>query len=333
MKIIIENSTWNNVGDAFYQFPIYEIIKNTLTEHDVFMFDGPIYRAFKISSGNFFKKNALDIRKILEADIFVFSGPILGNNFIYHYAEVIKFIKDSGKNYMILSSFGDSKSHKENVEFLMKYPPLAFSSRTKKTFDIYSKVAKHSYNGVCNAFFISKVIPTLNLNLKDYLIFNFYSTPEPIIDFNIKENNIQLESIKIKEKKNYFNSVLRHLDFLRKHPIKLHSKKIIRTVHDISYKFLHLNFGRKNSYLSYNPLNYLPLYKNCELTISDRVHACVASLSFNKPAMLVGDWGERAELFQRFNIQKVNNVILPTLEQQINQEYIEYVNWIKNVFK
>ena len=41
MKVIVENSTWNNVGDAFYQFPLYEILKSILKEDDVFMFDGP----------------------------------------------------------------------------------------------------------------------------------------------------------------------------------------------------------------------------------------------------------------------------------------------------
>ena len=69
------------------------------------------------------------------------------------------------------------------------------------------------------------------------------------------------------------------------------------------------------------------------MTISDRVHACVAALSFNKPAVLVGDWGERAELFQKLKIEKKNNVFLPTLENQINQEYTLYIDWIKDVFK
>ena len=333
MKIVVENSTWNNVGDAFYQFPLYKILKNTLKQHDVYMFDGPIYRSFKIPNTNFFKKKILDIRQFIDADIFVFSGPILLSNFINHYGELIKNIKNNNKEYMILSAFGDTASSQKNIKFLLKYPPLAFSSRTKKTYDLYSEVANKSLDGICNAFFMSKSLKLTNLNLKNYIIYSFYSMPEPIIDFKLNENIIDLQSIKVNKRKNYLYSMYRHFQFIKYHPGEILNKKILRTVHDISYKFSHLNFARDNSYLSYNPLNYLSLYKNSELTISDRVHACVAALSFNKPAVLVGDWGERAELFQKLKIEKKNNVFLPTLENQINQEYTLYIDWIKDVFK
>ena len=74
------------------------------------------------------------------------------------------------------------------------------------------------------------------------------------------------------------------------------------------------------------------MYKNCELTISDRIHACVAALSFNNPAMLIGDWGERAELLNKFDLQKTNNVLLPNSSKQIDHEYENYIAWLKKVF-
>ena len=64
MKIVVENSTWNNIGDAFYQFPLYKILKNTLKQHDVYMFDGPIYRSFKIPNTNFFKKKNIRYKTV-----------------------------------------------------------------------------------------------------------------------------------------------------------------------------------------------------------------------------------------------------------------------------
>lgn len=37
MKIIVENSTWNNVGDGWYQFSLYFMLKECLPQHEVIL--------------------------------------------------------------------------------------------------------------------------------------------------------------------------------------------------------------------------------------------------------------------------------------------------------
>ena len=59
MKIIVENSTWNNVGDGWYQFSLYFMLKECLPQHEVILGEGPIKRAFRITSSKQMK-NALN---------------------------------------------------------------------------------------------------------------------------------------------------------------------------------------------------------------------------------------------------------------------------------
>lgn len=42
--IAVENSTWNNIGDAFYQTSICQMLARALPQCEVVTFDGPIVR-------------------------------------------------------------------------------------------------------------------------------------------------------------------------------------------------------------------------------------------------------------------------------------------------
>lgn len=76
MKIIVENSTWNNVGDGWYQFSLYFMLKECLPQHEVILGEGPIKRAFRITSSKQMK-NALNWMDYQAGDIHVFSGPLI----------------------------------------------------------------------------------------------------------------------------------------------------------------------------------------------------------------------------------------------------------------
>ena len=331
MKIYIENSTWNNIGDFFYQESLFNIFKEVFKskQFEVKCFDGPIKRSFKINN-NFFLKNAFDLRNYLDGDIYVLSGPILGEEFINSYGQFIKNIKSNGKEYLILSAHG--KNIDKNKQFLSKYPPLGISTRSLETYEIYNSFSNNIFDGICNAFFLPIYMDVPNFIYERYIIKSFYSMFEPKVKLNIINEKIDYKTIELDLKKNFFWKFYRHFNFLTSNDDMLNDLNVIRPIHDLSYKYNHLNFAKKNSYISYNISNYLSVYKNSELVISDRVHSVVIGLSLGVPSILCGNW-DRAKLLDRLKLKKENNCYLPPEKKQINIELENYKNWLSSTIK
>ena len=142
MKIYIENSAWLNIGNFFFQNTIYEIFKDIFINHKISNYDGPIEDSFKIKKNNFFKNNAFDLRYYIDGDVFVLSGPILGDDFCYYYENFIKEISLKKRKYIILSAFG--KENYKNKKLFEKFPPYAISTRSLDTFNIYKDFSQNS---------------------------------------------------------------------------------------------------------------------------------------------------------------------------------------------
>ncbi|WP_352821775.1 polysaccharide pyruvyl transferase family protein [Mesorhizobium sp. M0898] len=92
----------------------------------------------------------------------------------------------------------------------------------------------------------------------------------------------------------------------------------------------HLTFSRRDSYITYNPLNFLSIYKYCDGVLTDRVHAGVAGLSFGKPARVL-KVDRRFELFSKAPLTVVNGVF--TLDKErLHQEYQRHCDWLRTDF-
>ena len=153
---------------------------------------------------------------------------------------------------------------------------------------------------------------------------------EPDLSFDENGKNIDITSITLKYKNSIFWRLNRHLSYFIKNKDNTKNYEIIRTHHDLSYKFNHLNFSKKNSYLSYNILNYLSIYKNAKLIVSDRVHSVVLGLAYGVPSVLCGKW-DRSALFDRLKLDKINNCYIPPKALYIKNELDAYKNWLKNL--
>ncbi|WP_160311506.1 polysaccharide pyruvyl transferase family protein [Rhodopirellula islandica] len=294
--MLVENSTWNNIGDGFYQFSLYYMLKSVFADADIAMLEGPIERAFRPRN---FKDNAFKLNLIQEADLFVLSGPIMSVSFIEEYGGLIKKIIASGKKYCLLSVHGNGKAQKENLDFLSRYSPVAFSSRDPQTYELYKDCCGKSLNGVCAASLVSKTCPVADIcESERYVTVSFYEAFEPPIEAG-EDGAIHAPRKRIEKERHW--KWMRHLEWMRRYPSDIDGVKIIRPVHDIGYKFSHLNFAKPNSFLSYNPLSYLSLYKQTELTVSNRVHAVLPTLSFGNPAVYYGTTA-RNGVFERLGI-------------------------------
>ena len=181
MKILIENSTWNNVGDGWYQFSLYGLMKRLYPEHDIVLGEGPTRRAFRIHNRRQ-ENNILNLLLYQKADIHIFSGPILCS-LLDDYKEAIIRLKNRGEEYALISVSGTSLPQNfinEIGNFLIQYPPVFFSTRDEETYTQFSKFIKNTYNGICTSFLVDRTlhIDSFELN-KKFFISSFYTELEP----------------------------------------------------------------------------------------------------------------------------------------------------------
>ena len=323
MNIMIELSNSPNIGDSFYQNVIIEIFKKLYPDSNIIPISSPIEKEHKIKKESFFYRNCFDGRGFLKGDLWIFSGPILGERFLWQYAPLIKEIKNKGGNYLLLSVTGPHEcTHKGEIgNFLSQYPPLFFSSRASSAFNTYKQHFQNIYNGVCTAFF-SSIFFKRPKAVDKIITVSMYSQPEPFFDFQVNEEGIDLTSINISNSTKSNWNLYRHLNWLKNYPAELKGYKILRPVHDTSLKFNYLKFSQPNSVLSFSADDYYSIYSNTEFTLSDRIHACVLSLSYGNSSLLVGEW-DRADLFERLKINSIGKVMLPPEEDAINKELVK----------
>lgn len=335
MKILVENSTWNNIGDGFYQSALYVLIKKLYPDATVLMEEGPITRAFRPKS-DWQKKNTLELMNYQSADLHIFSGPMI-RQILSNYKQKIMDIKAAGEQYAFISASAAGISEelrKETGEFFLKYPPLFLSSRDEFTYNQFKDYIKNSYNGICTAFLVNKMLPVDQLR-PDFRFFisSFYRELEPF--YKMKNGEVDLNTIELDRKANYFgisHRFSRHLNRFRPQQESLNGHKIVRVQQEVSTKFNHINFALPNSFLSFNLLSYLALYKSADFTISDRVHSCAVSLAFGKPARLFTK-SPRAGIFTRlgFDYSKNNGIMYPNMDI-IDVETEKLSSYIKSAF-
>lgn len=329
--IAIESSTWNNIGDAFYQNSMINIFKSVFPNKNVVSFDGPPNRAFRPRKR---KKNVYDARFITEASHYVISGPILGIRFMEEYAPLIKEIIQRGRSYSMLSlhASADGKDLIEILDFLEKFPPTAFHTRDEPTFNKIKEISNVGMNGICFAWFVSKLpgLPDLSLG-SPYVCVSYYRNFEPIltnIDGNIS-SFIDSDIKRVWPKKRTFYEkywrFFRFLDYKKVVPERLGKWKVIRPVQGFTFH-PDLTYSRKNSYISYNPSNFLSIYKYSDGVVTDRVHSGVAGLSFGKP-VIVEKVDSRFALFDRVPL-KFKNDFMYLEEGALDPFYEKLVNWL-----
>ncbi|SFE03056.1 Polysaccharide pyruvyl transferase [Chitinophaga sp. CF118] len=334
MKILVENSTWNNIGDGFYQSALFVLIKQLYPDATVLMEEGPIYRAFRPKSEKQ-KQNALHLMNYQSADLHIFSGPMI-RQILTNYKQKIIDLKNAGEQYALISASSAGISdelRKETGEFFQKYPPLFLSSRDEETYNKFKDYIKNSYNGICTAFLVNKMLPVDQLD-EDFKFFisSFYRELEPVYKVN---GDVKITNLELDRKKNFFginHRFSRHLNRLRPQQDALNEHKIVRVQQEVSTKFNHITFAMPNSFVSFNLLSYLALYKSAAFTISDRVHSCAVSLAFGKPARLFTN-SPRAGIFNRlgFDHRKNNGIMYPNMDI-IDVEMEKMSSFIKSAF-
>lgn len=336
MKIGVFDSSWSNMGNAFFEMGLLAFLKKHFPQHEYFSLDDPAPprtpRKDKLG------KNILRIAAKQDVDLFVFTGPILKRLILpeYDYCGLIRQIKTCGKDYAILSSSASEMSQDQVssvAEFLNKNPPICFATRDEETYRKFKPLVPFCHNGICCAFLIPYIEGVAELkNDHPYFISSFYKRPEPY--FSVAEDkDVTVDNLKIIPRKPILPIRLaysRHLERFRcDYPASLGTHDIIRVQQGFNPAMTWFNYGLPNSFVSYNPLCYLAVYKGCDFVVSDRVHACAAALAYGHPARLLGD-NDRIGIFARMDIQRnQDGVMLPLRSCSYAQKVEEFRRYIE----
>jgi hypothetical protein len=333
MKVLVENCTWANIGDGFYQMSVTVMLQRLFPHWDIYQQDGPQSRSFRY--GPRFAPNVLNLMDYQRADLHVFTGPVVGQQLLTRYRKIIETITRRGDRYALISCSGSmiqDKYLEEQHRFFKDNPPVVFATRDPMTYQMFADDVPSAYDGVCAAWFVNQ-LPVDEVDLGGpFFNSTFYDQPEP--EFHFTDANAEPPVLALKPRKNLlglpWTKAKQFEGFLRTYPSEVSGLRIVRPRHATTSRYAHLNFRAPNSYVSSNPLHYLALYKSARFTVSDRVHACVASLAFGRPAKLLFH-DNRCSLFDRVGLDaearkgfmQLDPAVLQREQQALEQYLVE----------
>lgn len=240
-------------------------------------------------------KKCFDLVSAMKLDYAVVSGMNLCETFIKLFGPTFSKLKRKKVKIIINGGGGAHYSDREVSEFrkfLERIKPYAFISRDEQSFENYRDLAEYSFNGVGCAFFINDHFTPAKLELPKYVILNFDYHLEPELDIN--------------------------------------DRLIVRTHHSCWGRVPKSHFSKYNTLISDLPQDYLNLYANAEEVHSDRVHACVATLSFGHPCRLYSKT-PRASLLDRVGATTIRDKLTYPSAEKIEREKKKQLGFLSNI--
>jgi hypothetical protein len=322
-QIALTSGHWGqNIGNAFFNIGGRWVLEQVFPEADIcFILDQPGYRTFHNKhSGN--PPNDFGLMKYLDVDLLVLQGPLLTDSFPVLWRETLQALKDRGVKYGFMSTalFRHTPSEVEvNRRFIEEFPPAFLSTRDTETYEHFKDLAPVAYDGIDSAFFTPEASHPPKLTCAPYVVMNFDRWPEPRVQIDAAPPRIDSQDFifegqtwhldapglftKMADKNKYASYIAAFMD-RRQLPNSLGKRQIVRTEHRVNPFIGPKVYKRPNMVCSDEPWTYLTVYANSALTVTDRVHACAATLAFGGPSILFAKTS-RARLFDRVGAGKV----------------------------
>ncbi len=349
-RVALVGGQWaQNVGNAFFNLGGEYVLSQVFGQGSVsFIQDQPNYRTLH----NKFKgnpQNYVDFVRDLDIDYLVLQGPVLNAWMRISWAETFRALRARGVKIILLScaffKFRDSEIAAVKA-FLEEFPPALISTRDDRTYGILKDCLPNvpKYNGIDSGFFLNRcVTPFQTRKDAPYIAVNFDRYPEPMVSPVDPGPKFNSRHIQIGDS-SYFASVPKFLDKYahkgkivgyfadlldrRKLPAAFEDKKIIRPEHRFFPHVTHKIYRQPNATASDEPWTYIHIYANAEFTLSDRVHACVATLAFGHPAMLFTP-SPRSALFGRVGMGDIREKMVSLDLDYLAEEQEKEIAWLK----
>ena len=316
IKILHCGGGWpTNIGNAFIDFGIRYLIKKTIPNSEVYFASNAMNWLYHRYGYPKRSVNFIDVAGVIKADCYVFGGSMLSPSWFKDHLKLFQELAKKDSKIIMYGVGGETYSDNEINEtrkYLKKLNIFAFVSRDEKAFKNYCDLAEHSYNGIDCAFFLNDAFTPAKLDLPEYVVFSFDYMAEPNLE--VKEKIIRTHHAPWRFLSNQIFSKSDIEIFLGS--IKHHQRNIIK----------------KKDMLSDLPDDYLNLYANCKATYSDRVHACVAALSFGNSARLYSK-SKRSFLFDRVGLSSIRDNLVSLDRKQIEKEKKKQIEFLNKILK
>lgn len=335
-----------NIGNSFFQKGAEYLLQKVFPEMNIF----PIGD----EAGYINPKNGNPIHSynpVLDSkvDYLVILGPFVRPEFFKVSSPTIEYLAKKGTKIIALGvgMMDYSPATIRSVsEFFSKYPPVLFSTRDTETYNAFKPYISNIYNGIDLGFFVSDIWKDSPKFIgKRYVTLNFDQIPEPIFDELLtvsSENSIIIGEKSYELKFNSFRKKFCEKGFLfqladqlllpQAKTTHLKDYRIIRTEHRYNPVLLSKIYKSPNTYSGDVPYSYLQIYKNTEITFSNRVHACVATLAFGNKAMLFTK-SPRAFLLDRVKAFDIKNKPVSVNMDYLESEKENLLQYLQNNFK
>lgn len=321
-RIGVLTGYWStNIGNAFFQLGAQYALNQAYPGAHVFLIgDQPGY--WNTRKGN--PSNALDYVKHLDLDAVVVLGPYVRPEMEGITGQMLRAQHRKGAKIIVLAA-GMMQYDKDTIalsrRLMGECPPHIFTTRDTETFRALGDLATHAYDGVDVATFVSEVFPRVPTDLEPYMVLNFDQIPEPAIgpkdgfsgrvdrSFDFEGRAWCVRQPRRRTEWSYRRRAYPFLDaalFRTPGPERVDGRLVLRTDHRYNPFLMLKSYRSPNTYVGDIPHTYLSIYANSGLTISNRVHACVATVSYGNPAMLFTR-SPRAYLLKRLGLEGIKD--------------------------
>lgn len=317
-RVALVSGFWGqNIGNAFFNMGGKWILDQVFGEGEVdFIQDQPGYRTFHdASKGN--PSNDVEYLQYLDIDYIVLQGPVLGEHMLKLWGPTLDALTKRGTKVILLGAaffkFHDAEFAGAR-EFIRRFPPALISTRDSRSHEILESwgLGLPLYDGMDSAFFAPKSYTPFKTTGLDYYAFNFDRYPEPTITLGNADPeaethfeadgtgwNLRLpKTVSKLAHRSKVQAYLGHALDRRTLPTELNGRTIIRPEHRFNPHMTYKIYQHPNAVASDEPWTYFTIYANSQLTLADRVHACVITLAYGNPAMLFTP-SPRSALFER----------------------------------
>jgi len=305
-----------NIGNAFIDYSINYCLNKVLDGQEYAICQASMLPAWlKYNFGYrkpfkwFFPKvSSFDLRQHMKPDYVVMGAALLDVYWTKIHHSMLEWLADNHIKVIILGGGGGNNYSREEIEYVSSYwrkiNVVAFIARDNRCLENFKGIFSETYAGIDNAFFLKEAYKPAPLDIENLGVKTFDITRDRDIEFpenftvlNLRHRVFDVDSFK----------------YAIHHGLK--TFKIVAT----------------SDLISDSPDDYLNIYGNSKITHSDRVHACVATLSFGGQARYY-DNSDRSYLFERVGLQDIKKQLVKLDQDFITKEKERQLAYLKEVF-
>ena len=341
-----------NIGNAFFYEGGRWILEQVFGEGSVGLVQTqPAYWTFRDQSkGN--PPNSFPFLANLDVDCLVLQGPLFTRHFRCIWEPTLRAVRRRGTELVLLGAAFhryDELEAEMARSYLPEIQPLAVVTRDVVTYRRVAAWGLNCHNGVDSALAVVHAYrpPVIRMG-RPYIALTFDRYPEPNLWLagGCRSRQLRLrsgdgrfkfggQSWHFAQPKLYdwFSRCGKWQAYLgawfdrRALPASVGEFAVVRPDHrynpHISWKI----YRGPNGVVSDEPFTYCAVYAGAALTLSDRVHACVATLAYENPAMLFTD-SPRAHLFDRIGLADIRRrpmALSANLRDEMLYEEVEFL--------